>query len=399
MRIGHLCAAALVLLGVAGSASAQSTNIFLNGIPPSVNSGTKDTGTVRVVLATDQPTLTNPQPVSQSGTFTVQPGNTANTTAWLVTGFGGIFPASQSGVWNIQLQDGSGNAVTSNANGGTRALAAVIYDGSGNPITSFSGGGGGGTEYTEDTAAAANPVGGALIAVRADTLGAVTDANGDNVALRATNNGELFVKQSDLVHIDDNAGSLTVDAPVATPVFVRLSDGSSAIATLPVSLATLPALAAGTANVGLTGRQPTYGAKATITWTGTSLGSASARESTVINWTATRCADARIRIQSKGQASGTNYVDWYVYTALGDTTYTDAASGADAPFTAANRFNSRYLGSLKMNAATSATQGEFQLSDVFGSMPDKWGLIGINNSGAALSATAGDHVLEYECVN
>lgn len=42
------------------------------------------------------------------------------------------------------------------------------------------------------------------------------------------------------VAVTDNAGSLTVDAPVATPVFVRLSDGSSAISTLPVSLASVP---------------------------------------------------------------------------------------------------------------------------------------------------------------
>ena len=34
------------------------------------------------------------QPVSQSGTWTVQPGNTANTTAWLVTGTGGTFPVT-----------------------------------------------------------------------------------------------------------------------------------------------------------------------------------------------------------------------------------------------------------------------------------------------------------------
>lgn len=38
---------------------------------------------------------------TQSGTWTVQPGNTANTTAWLVTGTGGTFPATQSGTWNI----------------------------------------------------------------------------------------------------------------------------------------------------------------------------------------------------------------------------------------------------------------------------------------------------------
>jgi hypothetical protein len=71
-------------------------------------------------------------PVAQQGTWTIQPGNTANTTAWLVTGTGGTFPVTDSG------------------------------------------------------------------------------------------------------------GSLTVDAPVGTPLFVRLSDGSSAITTLPVSLASVP---------------------------------------------------------------------------------------------------------------------------------------------------------------
>jgi hypothetical protein len=40
--------------------------------------------------------------------------------------------------------------------------------------------------------------------------------------------------------VGDAGGSLTVDAPVGTPVFVRLSDGSSAITTLPVSMAAVP---------------------------------------------------------------------------------------------------------------------------------------------------------------
>lgn len=35
--------------------------------------------------------------------------------------------------------------------------------------------------------------------------------------------------------VTDSSGSLTVDAPVATPVFVRLSDGSSAISALPIT--------------------------------------------------------------------------------------------------------------------------------------------------------------------
>jgi hypothetical protein len=49
---------------------------------------------------------------------------------------------------------------------------------------------------------------------------------------------------TNVVHIDDNAGSLTVDAPVATPLFARLSDGAAALigqktmaASLPVAIA------------------------------------------------------------------------------------------------------------------------------------------------------------------
>lgn len=38
--------------------------------------------------------------------------------------------------------------------------------------------------------------------------------------------------------VDDRAGSLTVDAPVGTPVFVRLSDGTSAVPILPDRCAT-----------------------------------------------------------------------------------------------------------------------------------------------------------------
>jgi len=41
--------------------------------------------------------------------------------------------------------------------------------------------------------------------------------------------------------VTDNGTSLTIDAPVGTPAFVRLSDGAAAIATLPVSLASVPA--------------------------------------------------------------------------------------------------------------------------------------------------------------
>jgi len=132
------------------------------------------------------------------------------------------------------------------------AAYVTLLDTSGNPVAV-----GGGTQYTEDAVAAADPVGTALIMVRKDTLASEVSADGDNIAARSTSKGEQYVKHVDPIPVTDNAGSLTVDgtvavsnatfpvtdnagsltvdAPVGTPVFVRLSDGSAAIATLPVA--------------------------------------------------------------------------------------------------------------------------------------------------------------------
>jgi fibronectin-binding autotransporter adhesin len=212
----------------------------------------------------------------------------------------GTVAATQSGNWTARVADGAGNALTSKAPGSERALSVAIVDGSGAQVTSFGGSGGtsmtddaaftpasgaftpmggivtsdsvdsgdggafamlanrqqkvtlydssgvelavgGGTQYTEDAAAAADPIGNALNLVRDDARGgSLTTTNGDNVAARGTNAGELYVKHVDSIPVTDNAGSLTIDAPVGTPAFVRLSDGSAAITTLAVSLASVP---------------------------------------------------------------------------------------------------------------------------------------------------------------
>lgn len=62
-----------------------------------------------------------------------------------------------------------------------------------------------------------------LIGLLPTALGQATMANSLSVAL-ASNQSAL--------PITDNAGSLTVDAPAATPVFVRLSDGAAAVTPL-----------------------------------------------------------------------------------------------------------------------------------------------------------------------
>lgn len=79
---------------------------------------------------------------------------------------------------------------TSELLGDAEAQHVTIVDGSGNPITSF----GGGTQYTEDVAAAADPVGNAVILIRKDTPATITTTDVDNVAQRGTNYGAAYTQ-------------------------------------------------------------------------------------------------------------------------------------------------------------------------------------------------------------
>lgn len=93
---------------------------------------------------------------------------------------------------------------------------------------------GAGTQYTEDAAAAANPTGTALNLIRADTPAGLTTTDGDNVAARGTDKGELYVKHLDAlactqsgtwdeVGINDSGNSITVDGTVT------VTDGAGAL--------------------------------------------------------------------------------------------------------------------------------------------------------------------------
>ncbi|MGE3710035.1 MAG: hypothetical protein AB7G35_10205 [Hyphomicrobiaceae bacterium] len=112
-----------------------------------------------------------------------------------------VFPR---GSLAVTLVDPAGDTVSGGGSGGgdgtikatvldltnANPLAVAVTDANGDQLTSF----GGGTEYTEDAAAAADPVGGMLIARRRDTLSATeVSADGDTIALNATSKGELNV--------------------------------------------------------------------------------------------------------------------------------------------------------------------------------------------------------------
>lgn len=85
---------------------------------------------------------------------------------------------------------------------------------------------------TTHLATLAGAVSGTEVQVDVLTMPTVTIQDGGG---SITVDGSVSVSGS--VAVTDNSGSLTVDAPVGTPVFVRLSDGTSAISTLPVSIA------------------------------------------------------------------------------------------------------------------------------------------------------------------
>lgn len=91
---------------------------------------------------------------------------------------------------------------------------------------------GAGTQYTEDAPAAADPVGSALIMVRDDALSGQTTADGDNVAARGTDKGELYVKHADAIPVTDNGGALTVDGTVAVSGTVTVDTELPAAAAL-----------------------------------------------------------------------------------------------------------------------------------------------------------------------
>lgn len=114
-----------------GSISAKLRFIAATGIPI--------TGTVTVGSHAVTNAGTFAVQAAQSGTWTVQPGNTANTTAWLVTGTGGTFPATQSGTWNIgtvttlttcstvtSLTQFNGNAIATNTGNASSGTLRVV---------------------------------------------------------------------------------------------------------------------------------------------------------------------------------------------------------------------------------------------------------------------------------
>lgn len=275
----------------------QSVNVAqVNGVAPTMGNGAAGTGVQRVTLASDstgQVTLASGAALS-SITTSVTPGTgaanlgkaedaahasgdtgvmalavqqAANTSLVSTDGDYGPLQLDANGSLKVAIISGAGSGGTAQTDGATytaattsgtpimaarddsststlaedkvgilrattnRALHVNLRDASGTELSV-----GGGTQYTEDAAAVADPVGNAIIVVRNDARsGSLVSADGDNIALRGTNNGELYVKQTDAVPVTDNGGNLSIDDG-GNSITV---DGTVAISSLPASTNTL----------------------------------------------------------------------------------------------------------------------------------------------------------------
>lgn len=135
------------------------------------------------------------------------------------------------------------------------------------------------------------------------------------------------------------------------------------------------------------------------------LANAQGRASTAIDNTTNLALDALVSLAVKTGASGvsaTGYVSVYAYGTVDGTTYTDGVSGTDGNFTpSASGGNLRLIGTIQTPAnATTYQSGPFSVANAFGGvLPEKWGIVVVNNSGAALDATEANHSKLYQLVN
>lgn len=185
--------AGFVNVGVTAGGNFKVDIEDMGGNAVSMDTGVRDVGTQRVTIATDDlvPISAASLPLpSGAATSAAQLPDGHNVTVdnAVITVDGGLThdnaapAASQQGVL-VALANAAAPTFTE----GNQTLLSTDLGGALRVS-----GGGGGTEYTEDVAAVADPVGGAIILVRQDTPAGITTTDGDNVAQRGTDFGAAF---------------------------------------------------------------------------------------------------------------------------------------------------------------------------------------------------------------
>ncbi len=141
-----------------------------------------------------------------------------------------------------------------------------------------------------------------------------------------------------------------------------------------------------------------------LTITLASLANNGQRQSTVVDNTTNLFLDALVALSIKSAAastSATGFANIYAFgTSDGGTTYSDGAGATDAAITLTAPPNMRLIGVINIVAnAVTYKGGPFSVRAAFGGvLPDHWGIVVENKSGAAFDATEGNHLKDYQGV-
>jgi hypothetical protein len=151
-----------------------------------------------------------------------------------------------------------------------------------------------------------------------------------------------------------------------------------------------------------------YGASGnalTITLASLADSSTAGRQSTSVSNTTDLWLDvlisAKITTQNSGSIASPSAAFVYAYGSVdGGSEWPDAVTGTDAAITLNNPTQLKLLGAIYAAAInTTYKGGPWSLAALFGGrMPEKWGVVVVNDTGTALSATAGDHSVEWQGV-
>ena len=140
-----------------------------------------------------------------------------------------------------------------------------------------------------------------------------------------------------------------------------------------------------------------------VTITLASLGSTSARQSTIIDNTTNQDIDAGLMVKLRSGASGTSstgVANIYAFaSADGGTNYTEGLGATDAAATLTSPPNVKLIGTVSVVAnSTTYVGGPFSVAAAFGYLPGKWGVVVENKTGAVLDGSAGNFNVVYERV-
>lgn len=143
----------------------------------------------------------------------------------------------------------------------------------------------------------------------------------------------------------------------------------------------------------------------TITLASLADSATAGRESSSVDNSSNKFLDALVMAKVKPQNSGSiispSAVYVYAYgTVDGGSTWPDAVTGSDAGITMNNPTQLRLLGIINVAAInTTYKGGPWSIASVFGGrVPEKWGVVVLNDCGTALSATGSDHAVIYQGV-